>query len=88
MTNNTIFESVMEELSTNGFAAVPKVITLLYNEAMKIERSNAINAQPYERTEERKGYANGFKTKNVHARFGKITLNIPQTRVIQMRSSF
>jgi hypothetical protein len=34
---------------------------LMLNEAMRIERAQALEADPYQRTEKRRGYANGFK---------------------------
>jgi transposase-like protein len=39
-----------------------------------------LQAAPYERTEDRKGYANGFKAKTVHSRVGDLHLSVPQTR--------
>ena len=53
---------------------------MLMNEAMKIERENALQAQAYERTEHRLDYANGFKERNLYTRFGAVALKIPQTR--------
>jgi transposase-like protein len=47
---------------------------------MKIERSQALSAQPYERTHDRKGYANGFKPKTVETRLGSLRLDVPQIR--------
>jgi putative transposase len=40
---------------------------------MEIERSQAIEADPYERNERRRGYANGFKPKTLETRLGPIT---------------
>lgn len=45
---------------------------MLVNEASKIERTHHLNAQPYERSEERSGHANGFKPKTVLTRLGEI----------------
>jgi transposase-like protein len=50
------------------------------NEAMKIERSHVLNAKPYERSEKRKGFSNGFKPKTLTTRIGQIPLSIPQVR--------
>ncbi|MDF2550094.1 MAG: family transposase [Chlamydiales bacterium] len=49
---------------------------------MKIEREQALQAASYERSESRKGYANGFKDKSLQTRFGKLELKVPQTRDI------
>ena len=45
----------------------------LLNEAMKIERSKALGAQPYQRTDTRVGHANGYKPKTLATRMGPIT---------------
>jgi transposase-like protein len=39
-----------------------------------------LEAKPYERTETRKGYANGYKPKTVNTRVGKVPFAIPQVR--------
>jgi putative transposase len=53
---------------------------MLLNEAMKLERIQVLGAQPYQRTRERRGYANGFKPKTVDTRVGRLELAVPQTR--------
>jgi len=67
-------------LSEHGFDGLAEVLELLLNEVMQIERCEALHAAPYQRTEERQGYANGFKDKTVHARVGDLHLKVPQTR--------
>ena len=47
---------------------------------MRVERHQVLQAQPYERTDTRQGYANGFKPKTVTSRVGPITYSIPQVR--------
>ena len=39
-----------------------------------------MRADEYERTEERKGHANGYKPKTVRTRMGEITFAVPQVR--------
>ena len=39
-----------------------------------------MNAKPYERKEERRGHANGYKDKTVKTRVGEITFEVPQVR--------
>lgn len=70
----------IECLLKNGFDGMAEVMRLLFNEVMLIERSQALHAKPYERTDARVGHANGFKPKTVLSRVGKIELNIPQVR--------
>ncbi len=77
---NTQFDLAMELLIENGFDGVADAIAIMMNGAMQIERSRYLRAQPYERTDRRRSYANGFKPKSVKTRVGEIELAIPQTR--------
>ncbi len=72
--------AVLELLTENGFEGMASVIELLLNEAMKLERSAFLGAGPYERTEDRRGYANGYKPKRVKSRLGGLELSIPKVR--------
>jgi len=56
------------------------VLRILLNEAMKIERDNALGAALYERIDSRKGYANGYKPRTVDTRMGKLYVDVPQVR--------
>ncbi len=78
--NDNKLDAVMELLIENGFEGFAEVLRILLNEAMKIERDQALGAQPYERTESRKGYANGYKPKTVDTRMGRLTVDVPQVR--------
>jgi len=69
-----------EELAEKGFDAFPEMMRILINQAMQAERSKYLQADEYERTEERKGHANGFKPKTVKTRIGEITFAVPQVR--------
>lgn len=83
MTNqvqNNQFEDVCELLNRHGFEGMKEAMALLINEAMRIERQNHLGAAPFERSESRQGYANGFKPKTVNTRLGKLQLQVPQTR--------
>jgi transposase-like protein len=79
----SVLEQVLELLSEHGFDGMVDACRVLYNEAMKIERADALQAMPYERADRRRGYANGFKPKTMHTRLGTMTLGIPQTRGIE-----
>ena len=61
--NDSKLDDVMELLIENGFESFADVLRILLNEAMKIERDQALGAQLYERTQARLGYANGYKPK-------------------------
>jgi len=74
----TLLEQVIQMLAANGDNKFSRVIEVVVNEAMKIERAKALNAEPYERTEERTGHANGFKDKTLNLVTGKVLLKVPQ----------
>lgn len=84
---STRFDELLQLLSEHGFDGMAEAIQILMNEAMKLERAEALGAVPYERTESRRGYANGFKSKTVNSRLGRLNLNVPQTRDVEFYPS-
>jgi transposase-like protein len=84
---STEVNAAVQLLSENGFEGMANAMQILFNEAMKIERSQYLKAAPYQRTEERQSYANGFKEKTVNTRLGKLELRVPQTRDSQFYPS-
>ena len=81
--DRTPMDRVMTMLTEDGFGGMAKAIEILMNAAMEIERAQWLHAAPYERTEERRGYANGFKNKSVNTRAGQVDLNVPQVRDVK-----
>lgn len=84
MITNQIKDSLIEEivkgLIGQGTEGLKPIIELLLNASMKIERDQFLNAGPYQRSEERKGYANGYKPKGLQTRLGALELEVPQVR--------
>ena len=78
--NNTGIELALEEIISNGFEGLESAVSLLVNEAMKVERSRALKAEPWERSDDRLGYANGYKPRSLNTRIGKLSLQIPKVR--------
>lgn len=79
-TNINVIHAIIEELGQQGLHGLSELLNRLFNEIMKAEREHVLQAAPYERTEGRKGYANGFKDKKIQTRFGPLHLQVPQTR--------
>ena len=73
-------EEAMEQLNAKGFDGMGAALQILFNHAMLIERERHLNAHPYERSESRRGYANGYKAKAVKTRVGLLDFNVPQVR--------
>ena len=82
-TQSTELDSIVQLLADHGFDGLAGAVEILLNEAMKLQRSEALRAGPYERTHERRGHANGFKPKTVNSRLGKLELEVPQTRGVE-----
>ena len=77
---DNLLVAVIEALSSNSGDKMKPLLEAVLNAAMKAERDQALQAAPYERSDKRLGYANGFKDKTLNSRMGKLELNIPQTR--------
>ena len=78
--NCTLPEELLEQIAAEGMDALPELIRILINEAMRLEREQHLGAGPYERSSERRGHANGYKPKTVKTRLGEIQFEVPQVR--------
>src|SRR4051794_611215 len=83
----TALDEMMELLAEHGFDGMARAVTVLLNEVMKLERTHALGAMPYQRAEQRTGHANGFKPKTLHTRLGALTVAVPQTRGVEFYPS-
>lgn len=76
-----LIEDLVELINEHGgMDSFSKAMSLLMDKAMTLERAEVLEAEPYERTETRRGYANGFKPKTLHTRLGDVPLRVPQVR--------
>ena len=83
MTHHTdpeLLNNVLQLLTEQGHDGFAEGLRILVNEAMRVERHQVLQAQPYERTDTRLGYANGYKPKTLTSRVGPITFRVPQVR--------
>jgi len=78
--DNKTLGDVLEVLIEHGLDGMARAMEIVFNEAMKLERSGFPGAGLHERTPERRGYANGYKGKKVKSRVGELELKIPQVR--------
>lgn len=76
----TVPAELMEQVAEQGLEILPELIRIVINAAMQAERSEYLQAEPYQHTEERRGYANGYKPKRLRTRVGEITFAVPQVR--------
>jgi transposase-like protein len=74
------WNELLDLMCDHGFSGMAQAMQVLFNEAMKLQRSAVLGARPFERTPLRRGQANGFKPKTVETRLGALELRVPQTR--------
>lgn len=77
---DNIIDQIVKGLIGNGTDGIKPVLELLFNAAMKVEREQFLGAGAHERSDDRKGYANGYKPKEVQTRMGALELAVPQVR--------
>lgn len=77
--NITVGKDLLPELlsNQNGLA---KLIESVLNQILEAQVEESLGADKYERTEERVGYRNGYRPRQLYTRVGPVTLQVPQTR--------
>lgn len=75
----TLLTYLVDELSDTD-DLLRDLAELVYNELMELERDVYVNAERYERSEERTTSRNGYYTRGLTTRVGQLELQVPQTR--------
>ena len=78
--NYTLPPDWVEAIREGGLDALPDLIRVLLNAAMHAERQLYLGVEPYQRSDQRRDQANGYKPKTIKTRLGDITFDIPQVR--------
>ena len=78
--NDILIRELIEQLNSEGTESFQQILLMLLNEAMRLEREHAVSASAYERTDSRRGYANGYKLKHINTRLGRMSVDVPQVR--------
>lgn len=60
--------------------AVATLLESILNQVLKAQATEQLNAEDYERTEDRKDYRNGTYTRTLTTRVGSLTLHVPRFR--------
>ncbi len=76
----TLSAALLEQIASQGLDALPDLMRTIINAAMEAERQQHLGVGRYERSPERRGYANGFKPKTMTTRVGEVTFAVPQVR--------
>jgi transposase-like protein len=56
------------------------LVEAVVNQVLEAQMAEHLTAAPYERSSDRRGYRNGYRTRAMYARIGKLVLRVPQSR--------
>lgn len=75
----TVDNDVVQQLfqRDNGLA---KLVEQVVNQILEAQATEQLQAAPYERTETRQGYRNGYRTREMKTRVGTLELSVPRFR--------
>jgi len=80
--NLTLDSEVLKGLFTaNGKdEAFAGLLSIILNQVLSAQASEQIGAEPYERSEDRRTYRNGYRERELYTRIGKLRLLVPRLR--------
>jgi len=80
--NITIDSEILHHLLLKGAKdeGMAKLLESILNQILQAQATEQINAEPYERTDERKDYRNGYYLRNLVTRVGTLMLRVPRLR--------
>jgi transposase-like protein len=84
---STPLDQIIALVAQHGTDAMAAAFVSILESAMKLERDVALNASPFERTAERRGYANGYKSKTIDTRVGRLAVQVPKARNVEFYPS-
>ena len=71
---------ILQASSGNGDDPVKGLLRHTIQQVLEEELTAFLNAEPYTRTEERRGYRNGYKPRTLKTRVGRLELMVPKDR--------
>lgn len=60
--------------------AFADLVSAILNQVLNAQASEQVGAQPYERSDERRTYRNGYREREMHTRIGTLQLMVPRLR--------
>lgn len=76
----TLDPTVLQRLFTSGDGQLAHLLEAVLNQVLEAQVTEQLQAERYERTDERQGYRNGYKPRQLTTRVGRLTLRVPQAR--------
>ncbi len=75
----TLDSETVQRLFT-GDGQLGRLLEAVLNQVLNAQVSEQLQVAPYERSEQRQGYRNGYKPRQLTTRVGALTLLVPQVR--------
>jgi transposase-like protein len=75
----TVDEAILPALFGGG-DGLKSLVEQVLNQVLALQVTQALKAEPGERTPERAGYRNGYRDRELQTRIGTLTLKVPRTR--------
>ena len=76
----TLNEEDLTGLFLNQDSAVASLLSKILNQVLEAQVNDQLKAEPYERSDERKGYRNGSRSRSLTTRSGILDLQVPRVR--------
>lgn len=64
----------------SGDGALARLVEKVLNQVLNMQVTEVLGAKPYERTDSRQGYRNGYRDKVLNTRVDRIAFAVPQVR--------
>jgi transposase-like protein len=78
--NFTLNEEDLTDLFLHKDSAVANLLSKILNQVLEAQVNDHLQAEPYERSEDRKGYRNGSRSRSLITRSGILDLQVPRVR--------
>ena len=79
-------DEILLILQNNPGEGMRQILEKAINSILKVESANQLNAEPYERNEDRTDSRNGTRARNLNTRIGRLTLNVPRHRNVPFKT--
>lgn len=76
----TVDQEILQNLFSGNDEALTRLLEQILNQILEAQRTEQLQADRYQRNEERQGSRNGYKPRQLTTRVGRLNLRIPQIR--------
>ena len=76
----SVDEEIFHELFSGNEEGMQKLLTQVLNQVLEEQRTEHLQADHHERSDDRKGYRNGYTPRKIATRVGTLTLRVPRVR--------